>query len=313
MSRKRPPAAKPDAPRDDRETRIDMLTHAIQSAAAIGQTIRTRQAMDLLKVSRPTALADLREAYGRLGLEMPAADAPPPPLPGDSREKRVVRLVEALQEAAAHGRTFETRDAVRLLGVARNTAALDLKAARGRMTASLVQEAHAELVAVAGPHVTVEPMPRSVTVERAQAIATGVDMMGILARVGDDLDRVVREVGSDLEQVRFWLMGGDAGHQLPGRCITCNQQVADRINRQTPPALIGNLGVNDLGRMYDSLIKALRALTEVAAEKNAVLEQFYHYQALQNFMGHTEQAIKEIAPHLAVAIAKRVRELGERA
>ncbi len=313
---------RPGSDRGDREARIAILTQAITSAAAIGHTVRTRQAMDLLGVSRPTAIADLKEAHARLDTAVPSAGPSEPeprpartprPLrdtvakPREAREARIGLLVEALREATARGERFETHQAMALLGVSAPTAVKDLKTARERLAVAMVPEA--AVAVVVEPAGTVAP---HVGIERAQAIATGVDMMGILARVGDDLDRVVREVGADLEQVRFWLMGGDAGLPLPGRCMTCNQAIADRINRQTPPALIGNMGVTDLGRMYDSLIKALRALTEVAAEKNSVLEQFYHYQALQNFMSHTEQAIKEVAPHLAVAIAKRMRELGER-
>lgn len=224
------------------------------------------------------------------------------------KAEAIDQIVQMLARASEANRSLTSTAVMTHFNVSKPTALAWLRIAKARLAAASVAPA---VVERAAPEEDTEVAPVVHDVGRAQAASTGIDMAGTLSKTANHLERLRAQLEADLTQVRYWTMANADG-ELPGHCATCSAAIAKRVHQAPTPALAGKLDIGGLGRLYDSLVKTHRTIVDVVGQQNAVLEQFYNYRALQLFMAHVEQAVKEVAPAQAKAIAKRIRQLGER-
>lgn len=225
-----------------------------------------------------------------------------------NKEAAIEQVTRMLARATEVGRTVNSAAVVAHFKVSKPTALAWLRIAKARLATASVAPAVVEL---AEPEEDTEVAPVVHDVGRAQAASTGIDMAGTLSKTANHLERLRAQLEADLTQVRYWTMANADG-ELPGHCATCSAAIAKRVHQDPTPVLSGKLDLAGLGRLYDSLVKTHRTIVDVVGQQNAVLEQFYNYRALQLFMAHVEQAIKEVAPSQSKAIAARIRELGDK-
>jgi hypothetical protein len=241
----------------------------------------------------------------------PKNGAPPEKV---GRDAAIRQVKEMLLAASMSGRVLRSKEVMGVLGVSKPTALSYMQAAERAIAtdgAAVVVEARLE----AGEDVldlVPSARPQRVALTQEQAMAVGVDMTGTLVAVKRRLESLILALDADLGFTRWVVMGGNASGSLPTRCAECNARHAHAYaGRPVGPHLLGPNAVALFGKLYSELIKANKAITEVVGEQNDVLEQFFSFEKMQQFMVHTDQAIREKAdPDTAKAIAARIRELG---
>lgn len=231
--------------------------------------------------------------------------------PEQRRKQQIAKVATMLRTAIATRKNVTGAMVMSEIEVSKPTALKILSGARQALAMEGVHSLHEARLATGA---AIAPLPAPSDVQREQAMAVGLDMVGTLAEVHGNLQRMRKAAEADLNQIRFILMGGGEGNKMPGQCRLCDATVADMVPiKSTPKELQGRMGVADLGRMYSELTRINKALVDLVGENNDVMEQFYTFRRLDRFMAHTAQAVREVAPEHARAIAARIRQLGNEA
>jgi hypothetical protein len=266
------PPNNPDLPRQTKAQAIATIVDMLDALHAIGKhELGSGLVMQSVGCSKPTALSYLKAARV---LIMHRGEAPgDQTIRGGGRHPRALRASPGASPNAGDGDMVDD--------------------------GGLVTTPMAGLPTVAHPN------------DRRFAMGTGWDMMGVLRASLHKLEDLQSQVRADLEQVRFIIYGGPDGNPMPGLCVTCNKEVADRVPiKATPKELAGRLGINDITRLYEAFIKAEKEIISVAEAGNDALDAFVGAEARNRFMDDVEAAIMEEVPASARAIAQNIRARG---
>ena len=247
----------------------------------------------------------------------------------DVKRERIMRTIQIVKEAARLGRSVPLAYIQKEFACSKPTAIEAMKAARqfiadevaGTATTAFDQRGtiiERHLQGGRPLHQAVPLSPRqsnpTAVVESggppapSQVITYGINMAGTLKCSQDRLETQTADLEADIRHVRYFLLGAPAGHRYPGLCRRCGDaEVGQLTLRNKPPEL--RIGYQDLAALQGRFAQMTKVNTDVVDTYANVSAQFYSWDQLERYINNVKQAIMNVCPGNARAIATELKRL----